>query len=157
MQFDFLDFFKARPETVKYFFIYNLSPLQFALYSPKSDASHDTIQALNIKIHSLSLAVTPDSLSVISSNATSLEVAWQPSKVYDKNGDIQGYVMCPREKSLITCQMNKTYAEQYERTKWIEGLNPYTEYFIDITTYNVAGQGSPISVLHRTEQAGSSF
>ena len=74
--------------------------------------------------------------------------------MYDKNGDIQGYVMCPREKSLITCQMNKTYAVQYERTKWIEGLKPYTEYFIDITTYNVAGQGSPISVLHRTEQAG---
>ena len=40
------------------------------------------LSQLNITFHSFCLAVTPDSIFVRSSNATSLEVAWQPSKVY---------------------------------------------------------------------------
>ena len=39
----------------------------------------------------------------------------------------------------------------------IEGLKPYTEYVIEIASFNVAGEGPPISTSHRTEQAGWSF
>ena len=87
----------------------------------------------------------------------SLEVAWQPSTVPDKNGDIQGYVICPRETSMITCQKNKTYAEPHEIVKGIEDLKPYTEYAIEIASYNIAGEGSPVFVVHRTEQSGDGF
>ena len=86
-----------------------------------------------------------------------MEIAWQPSTVVDKNGDIQGYVICAREASSVTCPQNKTYTDSNERKKWIEDLKPYTEYVIEIASFNVAGEGSSISVVHRTEQAGSLF
>ena len=118
----------------------------------KERLSHSKPNSLTY--HCFYPAVSPDSISIVSSNATSLVVAWKPSTIADKNGDIQGYVICPKETSLVMCQNNKTYAEDYERTKWIEDLKPYTEYVIEIASYNVAGEGSPIYVVHRTEQAG---
>ena len=87
-------------------------------------------------------------------NATSIQVSWRPSKLVDANGEIKGYVVCPRKTTSDTCQHNKTYTGPNERTKLILDLQPYTQYALEMSSFNVAGEGPSIHIQHRTDEAG---
>ena len=98
------------------------------------------------------LAVSPHSIWVISGDATTVEVAWKPSRLTD--GGILGYVLCARETLSVTCQSNKTYTSSNYSSGIITGLKPYRFYSLEVSSYNVAGEGPSTSVQHKTAEGG---
>ncbi|XP_061567904.1 protein sidekick-2 isoform X2 [Cololabis saira] len=99
----------------------------------------------------------PQSVSVQSSTATQLDVAWNPPPLDAQNGDIQGYKIYFWEFQLQNETERLRTLFLPELGVKIKNLTGYTTYMISVAAFNAAGDGPrSLPTRGRTQQAAPS-